>query len=125
MRRHWLSLGAFVAVAALFIVLGPAYLRSGLSALLVWRSAEASTPYKIEVQPGDARVPRGGDQAIHAKLVGFASKDVSLMMRATPGGNYRFFETLFNNAFPPSQGDLFAALELDQLGKPDADELST
>jgi hypothetical protein len=49
---------------------------------------------------------------------------VTTLMRATPPGNYRFFETLFNNAFPPSQGDLFAALELDQLGKPDLDELS-
>jgi hypothetical protein len=47
---------------------------------------------------------------------------VTTLMRATPGGNYRFFETLFNNAFPPAQGDLFAALELDKLGKPDADD---
>ena len=47
-------------------------------------------------------------------------------MRATPPGNYRFFEVLLNNAFPPVQGDLFAALELDKLGRPDADdELST
>jgi len=46
---------------------------------------------------------------------------VTTLMRATPSGNYRFFETLFNSAFPPAQGDLFAALELDELGNPDAD----
>jgi hypothetical protein len=50
---------------------------------------------------------------------------VTTLMRATPPGNYRLFEVLFNNAFPPAQGDLFAALELDQLGNPDADELYT
>jgi hypothetical protein len=50
---------------------------------------------------------------------------VTTLMRATPAGGYRFFEVLFNNAFPPTQGDLFTALELDQLGKPDADELFT
>lgn len=50
---------------------------------------------------------------------------VTTLMRATPPGNYRFFEVIFNNAFPPAQGDLFAALELDELGNPDAnDELS-
>jgi P63C domain-containing protein len=43
---------------------------------------------------------------------------VTTLMRATPPGGYRFFEVLFNNAFPPAQGDLFAALELDKLGSP-------
>jgi hypothetical protein len=42
---------------------------------------------------------------------------VTTLMRATPSGNYRFFETLFNNAFPPAQGNLFAALDLEKLGK--------
>ena len=86
MRRHGLTLAAFTATAALFIVLGPAYVRSGLSALLVWsQSAEAASPYRISVQPGDASVPRGGDLMVHAKLEGFASQDVSLMMRAAGG----------------------------------------
>jgi hypothetical protein len=43
-------------------------------------------------------------------------------MRATPPGNYRFFETLFNNAFPPAQGDLFGAIDLEKPGKPDAED---
>jgi hypothetical protein len=51
---------------------------------------------------------------------------VTTLMRATPPGNYRFFETLFNSAFPPAQGNLFAVLELEKLGNPDAgNELST
>ena len=55
------------------VALGPAYLRHGLSALLVIsRSAEASSPYSIEVKPGNTKVPRGADQAVSAKLVGFS-----------------------------------------------------
>jgi hypothetical protein len=38
---------------------------------------------------------------------------VTTLLRATPAGGWRFFETLFNQAFPPSQGDLFAPLELE------------
>jgi hypothetical protein len=44
---------------------------------------------------------------------------VTTLLRATPPGNWRFFETLFNQAFPPQQGDLFAALELEKLGEVD------
>jgi P63C domain-containing protein len=40
---------------------------------------------------------------------------VTALFRATPDGNWRFFEALFNHAFPPPQGDLFAALELEKL----------
>jgi hypothetical protein len=41
---------------------------------------------------------------------------VTTLLRATPPGKWKFFETLFNQAFPPRQGDLFAALELENLG---------
>jgi hypothetical protein len=40
---------------------------------------------------------------------------VTTLFRATPDGNWRFFETLFNHAYPPPQGDLFATLELEKL----------
>jgi hypothetical protein len=40
---------------------------------------------------------------------------VTTLLRATPDGNWRFFETLFNQAFPPAQGNLFAGLEIEQL----------
>src|SRR5260221_12791844 len=88
-QRHAATLAAIVAIAALAVALGPAYLRHGLSALLVFtRSAEASTPYSIQVTPGSTKVPRGADQAVKAKLVGFTSSEVSVMMRATPDGSF-------------------------------------
>ena len=65
--------------------LGPAYLRHALSALLiVSRSVEAAAPYRIEVTPGNATVPRGVDQTITAKLEGFDSEQAALMVRKSP-----------------------------------------
>jgi Domain of unknown function (DUF4175) len=88
-RRHAVTLAAVAAAAALLVSLGPAYLRHGLSALLIIsRSAEAASPYRIEVLPGNAKVPRGGDQTIRAKLIGFTSKDVGIMMRSSPGAPF-------------------------------------
>jgi len=88
-QRHAATLAGIAAFVALLIAFGPAYLRHGLSALLVIsRSAEASSPYSIEVQPGNSKVPRGADQTVKAKLVGFSSSDVSVMMRADPNGSF-------------------------------------
>ena len=89
LRTLGLTFGGAVAALVLLLVLGPAYLRHGLSALLViTRSAEAASPYKIEVTPGSAKVPRGGDQPVKAKLVGFTSRDVSLMMKTGAEGQF-------------------------------------
>src|ERR1700722_19351309 len=88
-QRHAGGLAAIAALVALILAFGPAYLRHGMSALLVIsRSAEASSPYSIQVTPGSAKVPRGADQTVHAKLVGFASNEVSVMMRSEPGAAY-------------------------------------
>jgi hypothetical protein len=88
-KRHTVALAAIMAMAALFVALGPAYLRHGLSALLVIsRSAEAASPYSIEVTPGSAKVPRGADQAIRAKLVGFSAKDAAVLMRTSPSAPF-------------------------------------
>ncbi len=53
----------------------------------VSRSAEAASPYKILVTPGDTRIPRGADQTVSATLEGFTAVDVSVMMR-TPGAEF-------------------------------------
>jgi len=88
-KRHAISLAAIAAIAALIVALGPAYLRQGLSALLVIsRSAEASSPYSIQVTPGSVKVPRGADQAVHAKLVGFTAKDAAVLMRTSAGAPF-------------------------------------
>ena len=67
-RRYSGALGGVVAIAALIFLLGPAYMRHALSALLVIsRSVEAAAPYGIEVTPGHSTIPRGADQPISAQ----------------------------------------------------------
>src|SRR5436309_3215068 len=88
-QRHAATLAAVAAIAALAVTYGPAYLRHGLSALLVIsRSAEASSPYSSQVQPGNTKVPRGADQTVKARLIGFTAADVSVMMRTAPGAPF-------------------------------------
>jgi hypothetical protein len=89
-RRHSISLAAIAAITALVVALGPAYLRHGLSALLVIsRSAEAASPYRIDVTPGSTKVPRGADQAIRAKIVGFSAKDAAILMKTPADAQYQ------------------------------------
>lgn len=83
--RRWSALLAGAAVVGvLAVLLGPAFVRHAMSAiLLVQRGVEAAAPYRIEVSPGDATVPKGADQVISARLAGFAAEDATLMVRRT------------------------------------------
>jgi hypothetical protein len=82
LRRYAGGLGAALLIAGAIFMLGPSYMRHALSALLVVsRSVEAAAPYRIEVKPGNATVPRGADLAVSARLVGFQSEQASLMIR--------------------------------------------
>ena len=81
-RRYSGALGGVLALAAAIFLLGPAYMRHALSALLVIsRSVEAAAPYRIDVTPGHTTIPRGADQPITAKLVGFQADQAVLMIR--------------------------------------------
>ena len=89
LRRQLAFLGGVAAVATVLIAFGPAFLRSGLSALLIIsRSAEAASPYKIDVAPGSQKVPKGTDLNVKAKLLGFASADATLMLRTDAAGSF-------------------------------------
>ncbi|MDR1989455.1 MAG: hypothetical protein LBQ09_04405, partial [Acidobacteriaceae bacterium] len=89
LRRQLITLGGIVVAAILILSIGPSFLRSGMKALLlVQRSAEASSPYKIDVTPGNTKVPRGADQPIKATLSGFSATDATLMVRLDPRGAF-------------------------------------
>ena len=89
LRKQLYTLGGIAVAATLLLVFGPAFLRSGMSALLIIsRSAEAASPYKIEVTPGNAKLPRGSDQGVKAKLLGFAAPEATLMVRTDPAGSF-------------------------------------
>lgn len=121
-RRHAVTLVAVAVVASLVIGFGPAYLRHGVTALLVIsRSAEASSPYRIQVTPGNAKVPKGGDQVVRAKLVGFTAKDVSVMMRTATNAPFERVPLVPSAANGPgSAGDAAGTFEgmLFHLEKP-------
>src|SRR5688572_15052000 len=85
LRRWSGALIASGAIAVALVLLGPAVLRNALSAiLLVSRSVEAAAPYRIDVLPGNASVPKGSDQTITALLHGFDAEDAELMAQRTP-----------------------------------------
>jgi hypothetical protein len=85
LRRHATTFAVIAVAAIALFTLGPRFLRHGLSAIFVMsRSVEAAAPYRIEVTPGNASVPRGVDQTITATLGGFDADQASLMIRKTP-----------------------------------------
>ncbi|MEQ1728032.1 MAG: DUF4175 family protein, partial [Vicinamibacterales bacterium] len=108
LRRQLATLGGIVAAATLLITFGPAFLRSGMSALLIIsRSAEAASPYKIDVLPGSTKVPRGADQTVKAKLLGFSSADATLMIRTDPQGGFEQVPLVSTNEPGSFEGMLF------------------
>ena len=89
LRRYAAALGGVALVALLALALGPAFLRNAMSAMLLLSSdVEAASPYRIEVKPGNMTVPKGADQTVSAKLLGFDSEDVTLRVQRAPGGPF-------------------------------------
>ncbi len=72
-----------VAVAGMLAaLLSPGFLRYGASLLLnPLRSAQAASPYAIQVQPGNVDVARGADQLVTAALSGFDSEDIEIALK--------------------------------------------
>ncbi|MEW6322029.1 MAG: DUF4175 family protein, partial [Acidobacteriota bacterium] len=81
-RRYAGAAAAVVAAAVMFFAFGPPYLRHALSAMFAFtRSVEAAAPYRIDVTPGHATVPKGADQAVTALASGFDAADAALVLR--------------------------------------------
>jgi hypothetical protein len=80
--------GIAIAAASIFTI-GPAYLRQGALAVLVPVSGvEAASPYRIEVQPGNATVARGADVTVTARLSGFSATEVDIFTRTGEGAPF-------------------------------------
>jgi hypothetical protein len=85
LRANGAIFAGVVTAAILAVLLGPAFFRHALSAvLIVSRSVEAAAPYKISVTPGNISVPKGADQTNDAKLLGFKAQKVVVMLRRDP-----------------------------------------
>jgi len=82
-KRDAIALGLLAGFAFLLLLVGPEFFRQGASALLTLSlSAENASPFSIAVTPGSVSVPQGSAQAVTAKLTGFRSNDVALMVKA-------------------------------------------
>lgn len=80
----WLA-GVTTLVVAVTLA-GPAFLgQAGPLLLRPWATADAASPYAIDVDPGNVRVPRGGDQKVSAGLRGFEAAVVELAVRREEG----------------------------------------
>jgi len=88
LRGYAASLAAVALVALVVVLTGPAFIRQALGAMFLVTRVQAAVPYSIEVKPGNASVPKGSDQTISAKLLGFESEDATLMTRRAADGKF-------------------------------------
>ena len=88
---RWTAAVTGIALAILIIFLtGPAFLRTGASALLSPTADAAEVnPYSIEVTPGDATITRGSDLRIAARNLGFDAAEAELFLRTGSDGEFR------------------------------------
>ena len=83
LRRSGGMLGGVALITVLLTALRPAGFGHGAQALLhPLRGASESSPYSIQVEPGNVTIPRGADQRIRARLSGFDAADIELVMRS-------------------------------------------
>lgn len=82
-------LAAVAGVALLTTLLGPSTLRHGMGLMLVpWDRTPAASVFAINADPGNVTVARGGDLLIAARLRGFQSDEVDLLVRQRDSTNW-------------------------------------
>src|SRR5215813_11846799 len=90
-KRFWQFGGAAAASLALFIaalIFGPKQITMGIAQIITPQSGVAATnALKFEVKPGTARVPKGSDQKIIAKLINFNSEQTTVFTRKAGAGD--------------------------------------
>lgn len=107
-QRHATGLAVVGGVTLLLLVVGPDFFRQGASALLnLSKTAEAASPYTITVKPGNVTVPRGSAQQVTARLTGFQSTDVALMVKAEGESDYTRLALLATGDANMFEGMLF------------------
>jgi hypothetical protein len=89
LRRASALLASAAALGMVVAILSPAFLRHAAPFLLAPWSVRAASPYAIEVDPGNATIPRGGTQAVTARLHGFDAETVELAVRSGQGPDWK------------------------------------
>ena len=81
LKRAGAIAGALAATVLAAVLIGPTTLKRAGRAFLPWQDAAAATPYAVLVAPGDITVPKGGDVEVEARLRGFETERVELLLR--------------------------------------------
>ncbi|HKP29370.1 MAG TPA: hypothetical protein VJU15_08195, partial [Gemmatimonadales bacterium] len=81
--------GGLAALGLLGFLIGPNALRQAGKALIPWQDAAAAEPYAVLVEPGNISVPKGGDLEISARLRGFGTDRVELLLREGDSPEWR------------------------------------
>lgn len=85
LHRFAALLAGSAGFGMLVALLSPAFVRQAAPFLLAPWSVRAASPYAIEVSPGHARIARGSDQIVAARLRGFDSDTVELVRKGQAG----------------------------------------
>src|SRR5215470_7827103 len=101
-KRFWQFGGAAAASLALFIaalIFGPKEITMGIAQIIMPQTQVAATnALKFEVKPGTARVPKGSDQKISAKLIKFNSEQTTVFTRKAGAGDAQWVGQLMEPA---------------------------
>lgn len=111
LRRTLVAFAAVTLVAAAIFGAGPAFLRHGALAVLVpTTGVAAASPYRIDVEPGNATVSRGADVTVSARLDGFTATEVDLFTRLSASAPFERAPMVF--VPPGSEADVSPSFEL-------------
>jgi hypothetical protein len=83
-RSSGLLAGSTIAALAA-VLLAPSFVRHATPFLLPWNGATPENPYSIEVVPGNARVARGAELKIIARLQNFETDEVGIAVQRGAG----------------------------------------
>ena len=89
LRRASALLAAVAGLGMAAVILSPAFLRHAAPYLFAPWLVRAASPYAITVEPGHVTIPRGGTQAVAARLVGFDAEGVDLLIRPAKGADWK------------------------------------
>jgi hypothetical protein len=103
------ALAVLVTAAAVLFLAGPTFLgTAGPLILRPWSTADAASPYAVDVDPGNLTVPRGADVRIGARLINFDAGVVELSVQRGADAAWERFPMTSD----PETGD-FAVLLFD------------
>lgn len=100
----------FAGVLVWLAAAGPGAFGHGTALVWLGKPPAGEAFYRIEVAPGDTKVRKGSDQVVEARLIGFESSQVRLMVRLPGQSNWEAAPMEPKTGVPGTYGFLMASL---------------